>query len=110
MRIVAFTSDLMDRSRLTAAGELVGVGTAPELVEQIAEGGVDVVVIDLSRPGAFEAIDVAVAAGARTVAYGPHVDDDALTAARAAGAEALPRSRFFRSVAEVLSEAPPPSP
>jgi hypothetical protein len=36
----------------------------------------------------------------RVVAFGSHVDDDTLAAARSAGAEALPRSVFFRRLAE----------
>ena len=52
-------------------------------------------IVDLTRPDALEAI-AAVGPGRRTIAYGPHVATDVLAAATAAGAEAVPRSRFFR--------------
>ena len=40
----------------------------------------------------------------RIVCYGPHVDDDAADAARAAGADVvLPRSRFFRDPAAAIA-------
>ncbi len=60
----------------------------------------DVVVIDLSRgPNNVEVVRAGLP-GARIVAYGPHVDEDAMQAARDAGAnEVFPRSRFFRDVA-----------
>ena len=46
--------------------------------------------------------------GARIVCFGPHVDDDAADAARAAGADVvLPRSRFFRDPAAAI-EVPEP--
>ena len=94
MNVVALVTDLMDRSRLTTA--------VPGVVctgDPAATAGADVVVVDLVRFGAVLA-DVRAATTARIVAYGPHVDDEAATAARAAGADVvLPRSRFFRDPA-----------
>ena len=56
--------------------------------------------VDLARHGGdIPSVRIA-APGARIVAFGPHVDEEALTAARADGADAvLPRSRFFADVA-----------
>lgn len=62
-----------------------------------------IVVVDLSRPDALEAIDAGAAAGARVVAYGSHVDRDRLDAAHAAGAEVLARSAFFARLPDLLS-------
>jgi hypothetical protein len=91
MKVVAVTTDLMDRSKITGALDSV------RIVRPGADlAGADVVLVDLSLAGALQA---AVASGARVVAYGSHVDDDALTAARAAGAEAMPRSVFFKRLA-----------
>jgi len=53
------------------------------------------VTVDLTRPGALDAVE-ALAGRWPVLGFGPHVDDDLLAAARAAGCtEVLPRSRFF---------------
>lgn len=92
MSVLAITADLMDRTRLTGAiPGLRVVATAADL------GAPEVVLVDLRVAGA---LDAALATGARVLAYGSHVDEAALDAATAAGAEALPRSRFFRRLAE----------
>ncbi|MEM7285570.1 MAG: hypothetical protein AAF480_04390 [Actinomycetota bacterium] len=89
MRVVAFAPDLMDQSKLRAAGvEIV------RSVGALAEVEADRVLVDLSRPGVLDAIaDV----DAEVIGFGPHVDDDLLQAGRAAGcSEVLARSVFFR--------------
>jgi hypothetical protein len=97
VKVVALAPDLGDRSRIGAvAPEAVFVGAAA-LLPQAAEGA-DVVLVDLSRAGVLDVLDEVVALGGRVVAYGPHVDAELLAAATAAGAEAVPRSRFFRDV------------
>ena len=90
--VVAITGDLMDRSKITAA--IAGV----RVVRPGGDvGEADVVLVDLSLAGA---LDAATASGARVLAYGSHVDESTLSAARAAGAEAMPRSLFFRRLVE----------
>jgi hypothetical protein len=99
MKIVAITSDLMDRSRITGAIE--GVEFAREAA---ACAGADVVVIDLARDAALVPAVRAAAPGARIVAFGPHVDADVLEQAAADGADVvLPRSRFFQDPAAALA-------
>ena len=97
MTVVALVTDLMDRSRLTAA--IPGIVCAGD---PAAAADADVVIVDLVRFGA--AIPAVRAATTGTVvAFGPHVDDQAAAAARAAGADrVLPRSRFFRAPAAHL--------
>ena len=97
MSTIALCVDLMDRSRITAARpDVVFVRTIAALLERVGAGGIDSVLVDLSRPGAIDAIDAVVAAGVAVTAYGSHVDTGLLGAARAAGCrEVLPRSRFF---------------
>jgi hypothetical protein len=97
--IVAMVDDLMDRSRLSAAiADVVFART----VEACA--GADVVVVDLVRHGAWVAAVRAAVPGARIVAFGPHVDEDAFAQARADGADlALARSAFFRDPAAVVT-------
>lgn len=94
-RVLAAVPDLMDRSRLASPGDHlthVGPGALAAAVAS-AEGGVDLVVVDLSRPGA---LDAATDLGPPVVGFAPHVDDDLLARARAAGVEAMARSVFFR--------------
>lgn len=93
MKVVALTPDLLDRSKVSAAVPgVVHVGAAA-LLGRAAEGA-DLVLVDLTRPGALDAVaDLDVA---RVVGFGPHVEGDVLAAATAAGIEAMPRSRFFR--------------
>jgi hypothetical protein len=95
---LAYVPDLMDRSRL--ASRTVTFVPRAEALLQAAEG--DVVVVDLSRPGVLDALG-AMPAGVRTIGFGSHVDRELLDAARAAGCdEVLPRSEFFRRLAELL--------
>ena len=92
MDVVAVTRDLMDRSRITAALDDVRVvADADDLGEP------DVVLVDLAVDGAVQR---AVATGATVVAYGSHVDEEALTAAADLGARSMPRSVFFRRLGE----------
>jgi hypothetical protein len=92
----------MDRSRLEAAVPGIVVITAPH-----DASGAAVVVVDLVRHADALADVRAVAPDAFVVAFGPHVDTDALAAARADGADVvLPRSRFFLDPGSALT--PPP--
>lgn len=104
MGLVAVTRDLMDASRIRSAVPtatvVAGIG-GPEP----AEAGL--IVLDLAV-----GIDPAAAAaiGPPVVAYGPHVDSDALAAAVAAGCiDALPRSVIFRRLPALLAEYDPDS-
>jgi hypothetical protein len=100
-RVIAYVTDLMDRSRLTSAAEpagieLVFVRSAAKLVEAMTTSGTEAttVVIDLGRPDALDAVEAARAG--RVVAFGAHVDTDRLHDARRAGAATvLARSAFF---------------
>lgn len=97
-RIVVVTGDLMDRSKISAAiddavfarGVALAIEASPEL---------DLAVVDL-RVVSADDIATLVARGVRVVAFGSHVDEATLDDARSAGAEALPRSVFFRRVAD----------
>jgi hypothetical protein len=105
-RVVALVFDLMDRSRIGAA--LPG---AEFVRDPAACGGAAAVVVDLARDPDLGALRAA-APDARILAFGPHVEDDRLEAARAAGADlVLARSRFFHdpagAVATVMSTDAP---
>ena len=101
MRAVALAADLMDRSKLTAAIPDLTFAAGPD-----GCAGADVVIVDLSRHAArIEELRHLLPA-ARIVGFGPHVDDEQLEAARAAGADVvLPRSRFFRDPLAAITGA-----
>ena len=102
VRVVALVPDLMDRSKVAAVApgtEFVArAGALPS-----AAAGADLVVVDLSRPGAVEAIPALAATGVRVIGFGSHVDRATLDAAEDAGASVLPRSEFFRRLSELLA-------
>ena len=96
------SSDLMDRPRIEASVAAAGYrmllwhGAPPEQSPVVG-------MVDLAHADADDAIATLAARGVRVLAYGPHVDDFALTRARTLGAaEALPRSRFFRALGSLL--------
>jgi hypothetical protein len=101
-------TDLMDRSRVEPVVSSVGLHLDVWRNPGAIEAGLGdvlpvLVLVDLTHPAADEAIASASAAGVRTVAFGPHVDDVALVRAKSLGAsDALARSRFFRRLPEML--------
>jgi hypothetical protein len=96
-RVVALVTDLMDRSRLQAAADVeVRFVDADGLAAALADLVVDLVVVDLARPGHLDAL-ARRPSGVDVVGFGPHVDADLLASAEAAGCDrVLPRSKFFR--------------
>ena len=96
-RVVAFVDDLMDRSRLRGIDGLTFTRDASACTDA------DVVIVDLARHAAVIPEVVAAAPHARIVAFGSHVDTDALDdAARDGAALVLPRSRFLGDPAAVV--------
>lgn len=97
---VLVSRNLMDGSRVEAAAEarryrLVTVRRLEALPDRAV-----VVFVDLEHPDADEAVRMATTRAGRVVAYGPHVDDLAITRAQSLGAAAaMPRSRFFKDIA-----------
>ncbi len=93
------TANLMDRSRLEPIFDAHGLSleTAETFArfEDLLARSPAQVVVDLSHPASEQA--VAASAAFRVVAYGPHVDEDAMARARMLGADdVLTRSSFFR--------------
>ena len=63
----------------------------------------DLVLVDLTLPGAIEAVEQFAARGVRVIAFGPHVDRSGLLRAQQAGAdEVLARSAFFAKLGDLL--------
>ena len=91
-RVVALSVDLIDRSKISAAfPDAKLVRSVAKLVEVAPD--VDVALVDLGR---LDDVSVLNEIPIRVIAFGSHVDETVLQLASAAGAEALPRSVFFR--------------
>jgi hypothetical protein len=101
MRVCALVVDLMDRARISASlPDAVFVRDAADCA------GADVVIIDLARSGQDVSAVREAAPSARIIGFGPHVDGEGASAARADGADVvLPRSRFFRDPSAALLDA-----
>jgi hypothetical protein len=99
LKIAAYVPDLMDRSKVSAvAPDAVFVARAEDLVEK--QGDADLVVLDLTRPGA---VDVLADISAPTLGFCRHTMRDVIAAAEAAGCDrVLVRSEFFADVAGAL--------
>ena len=97
--VVALVTDLMDRSRLRSNDDLVVRFVDPAGLAAASDA--DLVVVDLARPGHLEAL-AARPPGVPVVGFGPHVDEELLAHAAAAGCDrVLPRSRFFKQWPDV---------
>jgi hypothetical protein len=97
MTVVAYVPDLIDRSKVAAAGDVVFVDDPRALVD--APG--DVVVVDLMRPGVLEVLPAL--EGRRVIGFGRHTERAVLEAASAAGCgEVLARSSFFPHLDRLL--------
>lgn len=91
-RVVALSVDLIDRSKIQAAfPDAILVRSSTKLVQEAAHS--TMVLVDLARLD--DAAKLQSIQG-RVIAFGSHVNEAELVAAEAAGAEALPRSVFFR--------------
>jgi DNA-binding response OmpR family regulator len=114
MKVLGCVRDLMFSTRIRDAAHQHGhdcqiVTRAADVAANL--GGADLVVIDLMVPGggALEAVAAATSAGVTVVAYGEHVQADALQAGRDAGAdEVLTRSEFTRRLGALLADAAQP--
>ena len=98
-RIVAYVPDLMDRSKVAAAGDCVFVSRPGDIAALCSAG--DVVVVDLTKPGVVE---VLAGLDARVIGFANHTSREVMDAARAAGCEqVLARSDFFARIDELLA-------
>jgi len=99
MKIVAFTNDLMDRSKISGA-----LGDVAFVREVDACADADLVIVDLARNAPQVAAVRAASPDVRIVAFGSHVDTEVLEQARRDGADVvLPRSRFFQDPAAAVA-------
>ena len=97
MTVTALVTDLLDRSKFPE-----GV----RFVRRLDDVDAEVVVVDLSVPGAVDGVRALRERGstARVIAYGRHTATDVLADARRAGCDrVLARSAFFADVAGALA-------
>lgn len=98
-RVVAYTPDLMDRSKIAAAGEVTFVNRPADL--EALDDGVELVVVDLMRPGV---LDVVPRLSVPVIGFANHAEREVMERARAAGCrDVLARSAFFGRVGELLA-------
>lgn len=106
------TRDLMFTSKVVGTAQALGlaiksVGGLDRAEALIAEHApravfVDLAAGDLASPDALSRL-MALAPGVPFIAFGSHVDADALAAARAAGCrEVMPRSKFTMQLPELI--------
>lgn len=113
MLAVLLSADLMVVSRVEGAAVQAGVelqssGSVPRALELLGESPVDLLIVDLSLPALtidalVEKARTSQAPALRIMAFGPHVHEDRLAAARTAGCDAvLSRGQFFAQVDQLL--------
>lgn len=103
-RVIVVSGDLIDRSRFEDAVNSAGMQLEVWEADTAGSGFPPVVAfVDLTHRDAESAIRVLAAADVKVVAYGPHVDEDALARAALLGADpVLPRSQLFKSIGDYL--------
>jgi len=111
MSALLITTDLMATSSATGDAQRVGVELAivsPASAAESADAATRLAAIDLTAPIAdlpalIESLRRAAAPGATLVAYGPHVHEARLAAAREAGCDhVISRGQFYKGFAELL--------
>ena len=112
--VVALIDDLFFQSKLIETAKHAGIGlrtcsTAEALASELAAAQPQLVVIDLNaKSNPIEAIGAAKSAapGLSVVAFLSHVETELAKRAREAGCtEVMPRSKFTRDLATILSRA-----
>ena len=112
MATLLLTSDLMFASKASAAAARTGgqlqTAMSPAALVDKATGGPSLIVLDLTM-AALNLADVVpqlrtAAPGATIIAYGPHVQEDRLAAAQAAGCDqVLTRGQWNAQMDELLA-------
>jgi DNA-binding NarL/FixJ family response regulator len=114
MDVLYLTGDLLFSSRVSGAAANLGIplqicGSVDKLLESASNADCRLVFLDLTLAGVdLQAAVPAIRAKlpqAKIVAYGPHVHEAALAAAKAAGCdEVLSRGQFDREFGRLLRE------
>lgn len=103
MKLLLASRDLAARARVQDAAERSGWSMATasprDLGRAAAEHAPALLVIDLDEAS----VDVLGSPGVRAIGFFSHVDRPLAEAARAAGIEAVPRGRFWRTLPQLLA-------
>lgn len=106
-RIAALVADLLFAARVRgSAPEARTAQSLPALLAVVGPG-TKLVLVDVQARDAEEAVRQVKerVPGARVVAFGPHVAEGALAAAREAGADVvMPRGQFVRDLPSLVAE------
>ena len=94
-RVLVECRDLVSRGKLQA---ILGAQGA----ELVRDEPLDLAVLELGKPGVDERIRTLVGRGVPVLAFGSHVDAEALRAARNAGARAVPNSEVETALRALL--------
>lgn len=94
-RVLVECRDLFFRGKIQAI-----LGAAGGVVAR--EEPIDLAILELGNPGVDERISDLVRRGVPVLAFGSHVDADALRSARAAGARAVPNSELESTLRALL--------
>lgn len=103
-RVALVGADLMGRSRVEDAVRRAGLEfVAATSTNGIRELEADLVVVDLDSVGKELVRSWGGRSGPVAIGYFSHVDAELGEAARAAGIEAMPRGRFWRTLPDILA-------
>jgi DNA-binding NarL/FixJ family response regulator len=113
MKVVLLSSDLMVVSRVEGAAaqagaEIQATSNAAAAIEYCSDEQVGVLIVDLSMPALDPAAVVNqrkadASHSVRVVAFGPHVHENRLAAAREAGCDlVVSRGKFFAEIDSIL--------
>lgn len=94
-RVLVECRDLFFRGKLQAILGALGA-------ELVRDQPLDLAVLELGKPGVEERIHDLVGRGVPVLAFGSHVDAEALRAARNAGARAVPNSEVETALRALL--------
>jgi hypothetical protein len=106
--VVALVLDLMFASRVRSVAPGAVIARSPEQLLEAVGAETRLVLLDLQVPGWPAALEGLGGrpASVRVVAWGPHVLEAALAAAREAGAdEVMPRGAFVKALPALVAEA-----
>lgn len=106
------SGDLFFTSKVTGTAQALGlrvdeVGDLAAATARLQAGDIGCVFLDLATPRDSAADLIAAMPGAdrvSIVAFGSHVNTDVLEAARAVGAEVMPRSQFSATLPNLLRQ------
>ncbi len=112
-RVVALVEDIFFLAKIKETAKQAGValetaGTSTALAEAAKGEATSMLIVDLNARGSIEAIEMLHAAGNTlpVIAFFSHVQAELAERARVAGCEqVMPRSKFTRELAEILTRA-----